>query len=601
MSEMSSPAPIPILPESAPFSPDQRAWLNGFLAGMLSVATESSSTGEVVQKASLGELLLMYGSQSGTCEGLSREIKETFAGMGFDVKMSSLNDYEKVGFLSSKSLLIITSTWGDGEPPDNATDFWEFISSESAPSLNELEYSVLALGDTNYAEFCGFGKNVDSRLAELGAKRIFDRVDCDVDYDDAASAWKAGVQLALENKFGDGKLTEKFSETQQNQSQSLDSNTINTVEYNRKNPFPAPYNGNYKLNAEGSKKDTRHVVFSIDGAGWTYECGDSLGVFPKNCPQMTQLLLDKLGIDGTQESQTPDGKSSTVFDRLLTEFNISKVSKKFINWAAKVGNYEELADVANDKEALKGFTQDRDIIDFLEKYPLTGISADDFFSQLGKLQARLYSIASSPRKYPNEIHLTVGVVTLEVDGRMRKGVCSTYMSDRIEDGESVPTFVQASKTFRLPENTDTPIIMVGPGTGIAPFLAFLQDREATDAKGKNWLFFGDQHQATDFLYSKELTAWKDSGLLSRLDLAFSRDQAEKIYVQDRMYENGAEFWDWIDAGACVYVCGDAKRMAVDVDNTLKKIINEFGKVPEDKVDDFVKQMKSEGRYLRDVY
>lgn len=373
------------------------------------------------------------------------------------------------------------------------------------------------------------------------------------------------------------------------------------MEYNRKNPFPAPYSGNYKLNAEGSKKDTRHAVFSIDGAGWTYECGDSLGVFPKNCPEMTQLLLDKLGIDGSQESQTPDGKTSTVFNRLLTEFNISKVSKKFINWAAKVGGYNELTEIVNDKESLKAFTQDRDIIDFLEKYPLNGVAADDLFAQLGKLQARLYSIASSPKKYPNEIHLTVGVVKLEVNGRERKGVCSTYMADRIQDGECVPTFIQASKTFRLPENAETPIIMIGPGTGIAPFLAFLQDREAIQAEGKNWLFFGDQHQATDFLYGKELNDWKDSGLLNRLDLAFSRDQAEKIYVQDRMYEAGAEFWEWLEAGACVYVCGDAKRMAVDVDNTLKKIIVEFGKIPEDGVEDYVKQMKADGRYLRDVY
>ena len=373
------------------------------------------------------------------------------------------------------------------------------------------------------------------------------------------------------------------------------------MEYNRKNPFPSPYSGNYRLNGEGSRKDTRHIVFGIKGSGMTYECGDSLGVFPKNCPEMTQQLLDILQIDGTQPSTAADGSASTVFQRLLTEFNISSVSKKFVNWAAKTGPHPELENVSADKEAMKKLTDNRDIIDFLSQYPLKGVQADEFFQQLGKLQPRLYSIASSPRKYPDEIHLTVGVVTLEVDGRLRKGVCSTYMADRIPDNALVPTFVQASKTFRLPEDPATPIIMIGPGTGIAPFIAFLQDRETTGATGENWLFFGDQHEATDFLYRKEITEWVEKGLLTRLDTAFSRDQDTKIYVQTRMQESGAEFWSWLEKGAVVYVCGDAKRMAVDVDNALHAIIRDHGKLSEEQAAEFVQTMKSEHRYLRDVY
>lgn len=373
------------------------------------------------------------------------------------------------------------------------------------------------------------------------------------------------------------------------------------MEYNRKNPFPAPYRGNYRLNGAGSRKDTRHVVFSIDGSGWSYECGDSLGVVPQNCPELSQLLLDKLGIDGSQPSTDADGHTSTVFDRLLKDFNISKVSKKFLNWAARVGPYPELESIANDKVALNQLTEDRDIVDFLEKYPLKNVTPDDLFDQLGKLQARLYSIASSPRKYPDQIHLTVGVVSLTVDGRQRKGVCSTYMADRIPDGGSVPTFIQASKTFRLPSDPSTPIIMVGPGTGIAPFIAFLQDREATGASGKNWLFFGDQHQATDFLYQKELNDWLASGLLAKLHTAFSRDQDEKIYVQNRMYESGQELWNWLENGAILYVCGDAKRMAVDVDNMLQKVIADFGHLPPEGVEEYMKSLKADHRYLRDVY
>ncbi len=332
----------------------------------------------------------------------------------------------------------------------------------------------------------------------------------------------------------------------------------------------------------------------------SYDCGDSLGVAPKNCPEMTRLLLETLGIDG-DAPWTDDSGTTSVYEKLLSDFNISKVSKKFINWAARKGNYPQLEEVAADKQAMIELTEDRDIIDFLAKFPLQDVTVEELFEQLGKLQPRLYSIASSPRKHPDEIHLTVGVVTLEVDGRMRKGVCSTYLADRIADQETVPTFVQATKTFRLPDDGDTPIIMIGPGTGIAPFIAFLQDREATGSKGENWLFFGDQHEATDFLYREQLEGWKKSGLLTRLDTAFSRDQAEKIYVQNRMFEHGAEIWNWLEKGAVFYVCGDAKRMAVDVDNMLKKIIQEFGRVPLEQVEDYMKNLKSDHRYLRDVY
>lgn len=601
---MSTTRKIPVLPEISPFSPDQRAWLNGYFAGLFSIVNEGDagfSPEQLPEPVSRGTLLLLVGSQSGTADALSLEFKKQLETSGFDVIKAPLNDYEKVEFQNSSHLLIITSTWGDGEPPDNATEFWTHITSDNAPQLEGVNFSVLALGDSNYAEFCGFGVNLDKQLSKLGAKRIFDRVDCDVDYEENASAWFAGVLPILESQFPGEQDVKASNQEGAITQQSSDSQTKDKVEYNRKNPFPAPYRGNIKLNGEGSKKDTRHVIFSIKGADWSYECGDSLGVFPKNCPEMASLLLEKLGIDGSSESVTPDGKTSTVLDRVLTEFNISKVSKKFANWVAKTGNYSELEGVVADKEAFKKHTEDRDLIDFLEKYPLSGVTADELFASLGKLQARLYSIASSPKKHPDEIHLTVGVVTLDVDGRTRKGVCSTYMADRIEDDSNVPTFLQSSKTFKLPTDLDTPIIMIGPGTGIAPFLAFLQERESTAAKGDNWLFFGDQHEATDFLYKDELTGWVDSGLLQKLDTAFSRDQKEKIYVQNRMYQNGQEFWNWLERGAIVYVCGDAKRMAVDVDNTLRQIIEEFGKVPADQVDEFMKNFKSEGRYLRDVY
>lgn len=524
---------LPVLPENAPFTPDQRAWINGYLAGLF-------SHGETSAVPDRGPLVFLYGSQTGGAEGLARRFAQDAKKAGFDARAVGM---EQAPDLRQESRVgIVTSTYGDGEMPDNAQAFWDTIKNGSAPALGHLEFSVLALGDKNYAQFCEAGKKFDRRFAELGARRIHDRVDCDVEYEGLANEWFDRLMV----KWQGGEIV------------SVEPAASAVPAYGKTNPFPAVLKTNRLLNAPGSSKETRHLEILLEGSGLAYEAGDALGVVPANCPDFASEILDAAGLDG-----------------------------------------EDAADGGMPLRA--ALIQKYDLKPFLEVLPAKGISAKDLLASLRRLQPRLYSISSSPKAHPGEVHLTVAIVRYELAGRSRKGVCSTFLADRVEAGIPVPVFVHKSAHFRLPDDATKPVIMVGPGTGIAPFRAFLEERQITGASGKNWLFFGDQHAATDFLYRDELEAMQKNGTLHRLDLAFSRDQAEKIYVQDRMIERAAELWAWLQEGASFYVCGDAKRMAKDVDAALHRIAEQAGGMNADAAADFVRRLKGEKRYLRDVY
>jgi sulfite reductase (NADPH) flavoprotein alpha-component len=500
-----------------------------------------------------------------------------------------MDKYAEVDLTKEQNVLVITSTYGDGDPPDMAQGFWDWLKADTAPKLDHLRYSVLALGDTNYSAFCQFGKNCDERLAALGAMRVAERKDCDLEYEAPAAEWTSSVFAAFAGQMSAPAAI------------STDVPSAEETGYTRKNPFPARLITNRRLSAQGSAKDVRHFEINLAGSGLTYEVGDALGVIPSNCPQLVGEILTALGCDGEEAVKTADGELPLRL-ALTQHYDITKPSGELLASVAQrspSGELPALLDPAR-KDDLRKWLYGREVIDVLP-----GLAAPfqpaEFIALLKKIAPRLYSISSSLKAHPDEVHLTVAAVRYDSHGRSRKGIASTFLADRVGETGDVPVFIQPSHGFKPPANGDTPMIMVGPGTGIAPFRAFLEERLATGAKGRNWLFFGDQKRSTDFLYQEQLEGWVADGHLTQLDLAFSRDQAEKIYVQSRMLEAAAELWAWLEQGAHFYVCGDAARMAKDVDVALHAVIEKAGGKSGDEAKAYVERLKGAKRYQRDVY
>ena len=594
---------IPFIPENAPFSPEQRLWLNGYLAGMFSDASAAERAMTDLEAASAAPakpLVVLYGSQTGTAEELAKKTSKEAQKRGFAPKLVDMAKYETVDLSKEQNVLVITSTYGDGDPPDNAQAFWNFLQGETAPPLAHLNYSVLALGDTNYSAFCQFGKNCDERFEKLGAKRVHPRVDCDVDYETPAKAWTDGVFAALSSS-PEAALNGAASTTSE-ASVALPAAEASQG-WSKKNPFPARLLANRLLNGAGSGKEVRHYEISLTGSGLNYEVGDALGVMPANCGALVSDILAAIGCDGEEAVKSPDGTEISLRLAFTQQYDITRPSSELLKAAAERGaaggELAALLDPAR-KDDLKKWLWGREIIDVIGGLAQP-FAAAELMPLLKKLQPRLYSISSSPKAHPEEVHLTVAAVRYDGHGRDRKGVCSTFLADRCADHTPVPVFVQTSHGFRLPANGDVPVIMCGPGTGIAPFRAFLEERRATAAQGRNWLFFGDQKRSTDFLYQEQLEGWVADGHLARLDLAFSRDQAEKIYVQNRMLEHAVELWSWLDSGAHFYVCGDASRMAKDVDAALHQVAESAGGLSKEAAAEYIQKLKSEKRYQRDVY
>jgi len=573
---------VPVIPENAPFTPEQRAYLNGFLAGLFSRAPVANGA---TQPAASMPLSILFGSQTGNAEALAKRAANEARKLGFAPTVHDLASYAVDRLPSERRVLVITSTYGDGDPPDNAKPFWERIRNGTAPSVADLQYAVLALGDSSYPKFCAFGKAVDERLEAMGGKRAHPRLDCDVDFDTPFANW---IATALQAFSGSSNGISKSAPISQ-----LSTLNPQLPQYGRSNPFPAPLIANRKLNGAGSSKDTRHFEFSLEGSGLEYEVGDALAVRPRNCSELVDELMAALGCSG---SDALNGVS--VHHALLHDYEVTRVPAALVKSAGERCGDKDLLQLAG--EDLNKFVHGMDVLDFVRRFPAAKFCAADL-ALLKKLPPRLYSISSSPKVHPGEVHLCVGIVRTEFGGRPRKGVCSTFLADRVPAGSKVPVFVHHNKNFRPPSDGSTPMILVGPGTGIAPFRAFLEERRATGAKGKNWLFFGDQHAATDFLYREEIEVMLREGTLSRLDTAFSRDQVEKIYVQQRMVENAAEVFAWLEEGAHFYVCGDASRMAKDVDRALHEVIEKGGGRTPEQAAEYVRQLSGAKRYQRDVY
>jgi sulfite reductase (NADPH) flavoprotein alpha-component len=582
---------VPTLPTSAPFAAEHKLWLDGVLAGLFSRVESSvpmlalNATPTVPAKS----VTLLWASQTGNCEALASRYAEQIKVAGITVKLVEMANYTIAELQQTDSLLCITSTFGDGDSPDNGQGLWDALNSE-AHVLSHLSFAVLALGDPNYDQFCGHGKRLDLRLAELGATRLLARIDCDTEYQSKADGWLQSVIDSLKAS------AEPISIATPNAAAPVAMDSAPT----KANPFAARLIKNVRLSAATSSKDTRSFGFDISGSGMVYEAGDALGVWPSNCPELVDELLSLSKLSADTPVQHDKHGEISLRDALTRHYEIAKPHAEALALIANRSTDPRLATLLQDshKAELKSWLWGRQLADVLHDFPVD-LSSNDLLSILKPLQPRLYSISSSPKAHPDEVHLTVAAVRYAQGSRARKGVSSTFLADRASE-QTIPLFVQKSASFRPPQAA-APLIMVGPGTGVAPFRGFLHERRARGDTGKNWLFFGEQYAATDFYYRDELEGFHKDGLLTRLDLAFSRDQAEKIYVQDQMQAQGAQLWQWLEEGASFCVCGDASKMAKDVDLALKQIIAKHGGISSDKASDYVAQMSREKRYLRDVY
>ncbi|CAM3591610.1 assimilatory sulfite reductase (NADPH) flavoprotein subunit [Marinicrinis lubricantis] len=582
-------------------SEPQRIWLSGYLSalqGAVSAAGTAQPTAGAVSNAPAvsKEVTILFGSQTGNCHGLAKKMSKQLEEQGFQVNVSAMSDFKANGLKKVQNLLVIISTHGEGDPPDNAISFHEFIHSKRAPQLEGTNFSVLALGDTSYEFFCQTGKDFDKRLEELGGKRIAPRVDCDVDFDEPAAEWMASVLNALNEASSAGAGAAVVSAA----------GTVAAVgaesEYSRTNPFMAEVLENLNLNGRGSDRETRHLELSLEGSNLQYEPGDSLGIYPENHPRLVEELIEAMGWNGDSPVViNKNGEERPLGEALLRHFEITVLTKSLIEKIATITLNNELTKLLENEQELRSYLNERDLLDLVQDYSLKGMSAREFIPLLRKMPARLYSISSSPTAFPDEVHLTVRTVRYESHGRQRYGVCSVQLAERIESGDKLPVYIQHNPNFKLPENPDAPIIMIGPGTGVAPFRAFLGEREENGAEGKSWLFYGDQHFSTDFLYQVEWQRWLKDGVLTRMDVAFSRDTDQKVYVQHRMLENSKELYAWLQEGAYVYVCGDEKRMAHDVHHALETIIQQEGGFSADEAAEYIARMQQQKRYQRDVY
>jgi sulfite reductase (NADPH) flavoprotein alpha-component len=573
-------------------SAEQARWISGYFAGfdagLLRSGGVSSPSVAIPQSRSL---TILYGTETGNSRELAKSLAATLHEQGLAASLSDLSDYKVRQLKDEQDLLFIVSTYGEGDPPQPAVAFFEFLEGPRAPKLADVRYSVLALGDSTYEKYCEAGKRIDRRLEELGASRISPRIDCDIDYEEPAATWSATLADLLAKDAGVAKAAAFPT--------AVSAKTVAT--HDKRNPFPATVLENIRIVGRHSTKETRHVELDLSGSGLNYQPGDALGFVASNDARLVEELLEAVGI-AAETAVTVKNSSLSLASALTSRFEISIGSPRFIEQWSRLSGAKELEILNGDSAASERvqFLAANHIIDIVRRFPVSGVSAEALIAGLRPLQPRLYSIASSQAAVGDEAHLTVAPVRYELHGTARTGVASTHIADRLEMGDTVPVYVQENPHFRLPAD-DVPLIMVGPGTGVAPFRAFLQEREMRAAGGRSWLFFGERNMRSDFLYQLEWQQWLKDGVLTRLDVAFSRDSSEKVYVQQRMLERSKELYAWLEEGAHFYVCGDEKAMARDVHAALIQLVSQQACISHDDASAYVARLAEEHRYQRDVY
>ena len=565
----------------------QLAWVSGYLYGLSQSGVQSVATSAAVAAPS-GSLTILYGSQTGNAKGVASAIQAQAKAHGLPVTLTSMADYKPKQLKKESHLLVVVSTYGEGEPPESAVDLFEQLKKGKIGKLEGLKFAVLGLGDSSYEFFCQTGKDFDDFLSKAGAERIHELASLDVDYQEAASAWGEQAVNAVATTLSAGAATASVAGSVQQ--------AVGHSQYHKENPFPARLSVNQKITGRDSTKDIRHIEINLEESGITYQPGDALGIWFDNDADLVGEVLALTGLSG--DEATAQGPLRAALTR---HFELTRLHGGFITGLADISGNAALKDLAGDKAQVNALVASAQVVDVLKRFPAT-LTAEQLVKLLRPLTPRLYSIASAQSEVEEEVHLTVGVVRYpQEDGTVRSGGASSYLADRLAEDAEVRVFVEHNDNFRLPANPDTPVIMVGPGTGIAPFRAFMQEREAQGAEGKNWLFFGNPHFTQDFLYQVEWQRYVKSGLLSKISLAFSRDQANKIYVQDRLREAGLELYQWLEAGAHFYVCGDANHMAKDVQEALLDVISDHGHKSREEAEEYLSELRRAKRYQRDVY
>lgn len=572
------------------FTPTQLAWVSGYFWGVLNQQS-GTAVAAPAPAAEVPTITLISASQTGNARRVAEALRDDLLAAKLNVKLVNAGDYKFKQIAAEKLLVVVTSTQGEGEPPEEAVALHKFLFSKKAPKLDGTAFAVFGLGDTSYEFFCQSGKDFDNKLAELGAERLLDRVDADVEYQAAAAEWRARVVEALKARAPVAAPAQLAT--------SGAVNDIHTSPYTKEAPLTATLSVNQKITGRNSEKDVRHIEIDLGDSGLRYQPGDALGVWYQNDPQLVKELVELLWLKG-DEPVTVEGKTLPLSEALQWHFELTVNTATIVENYATLTRSESLLPLVGDKAQLQQYAAATPIVDMV-RFSQAQLDAEALIGLLRPLTPRLYSIASSQAEVESEVHVTVGVVRYEIEGRARAGGASSFLADRVEEDGEVRVFIEHNDNFRLPANPETPVIMIGPGTGIAPFRAFMQQRAADGAQGKNWLFFGNPHFTEDFLYQVEWQSYVKEGLLTRIDLAWSRDQQQKIYVQDKLREQGAELWRWINDGAHIYVCGDANRMAKDVENTLLEVIAEYGAMDAEAADEFLSELRVERRYQRDVY
>jgi sulfite reductase (NADPH) flavoprotein alpha-component len=572
----------------ATLSPQQLAWASGYFWGL----SQSQSGGVITPMSAQvsGQLTIIYASQTGNAKGVAEALEQEAHALSIPVQLFDASDYKGKDLAKETHVVIVASTNGEGEAPDNAIALHEFLQSKKAPKLDSLHYAVIGLGDSSYEFFCQTGKDFDAFLAKQGATALLERVDCDVDYEDVASHWRQQVLAVIKESLGSVQLDA-----------APQGNAVATgqSQFNKQNPYTATLLANQKITGRDSDKDVRHIEIDLDGSGLSYQPGDALGVWYENSSELVNQVLAAVGLSGV-ESIDIDSESLSIHSALVSKFEITASNPQFIAQIAELSESKALNELVADKDKLREYSANTQIVDVLTQAKVK-LSAEQLIGSLRKLTPRLYSIASSQTEVEDEVHLTLGVVEYEEEGELRQGGASSFLSHRLEEGDNVKVFIEHNNNFKLPQDDSVPVIMIGPGTGIAPFRSFIQERDNRGAEGKNWLFFGDRTFTQDFLYQVEWQKYLKSGLLTQLDVAFSRDQHEKVYVQHRILENAEQVWQWLQEGAYIYVCGDASRMAKDVHEALVSVAQEQGQLGREQAEEFINELRKAKRYQRDVY
>ncbi|MEZ9466511.1 assimilatory sulfite reductase (NADPH) flavoprotein subunit [Vibrio breoganii] len=577
---------------AAELSPQQLAWVSGYFYGISQNHSLASVPDTAPAVATASQLSIIFASQTGNAKGVAKQLHAKVVEDGYQAKLYDAADYKLKNLKNETHVVIVASTNGEGEVPDNAIEFYDYLTSKKAPKLDKLQYAVVGLGDSSYEFFCQTGKDFDAALSKLGATAFLDRIDCDVDYESPVAAWQSQALNKVAELFKENSVGTQSAVVQLPVSASQS-------QYTKQSPYTATLLTNQKITGRDSTKDVRHIEIDLEESGITYQPGDALGVWYKNDLQLVDSILAIASIDKDEQVEI-DGETLSIKQALVEYFEVTASNPQFVSQYAEKSGSKKLLKLIEDKSKLREYAARTQVVDVLAEKK-TKLSATELIAMLRRLTPRLYSISSSQAEVDEEVHLTVGVVEYETNKGQRVGGASGFLSHSLEEGEDVKVFIEHNNNFKLPTDDNTPVIMIGPGTGIAPFRSFLQERDAREAEGKNWLFFGDRTFTQDFLYQLEFQRYLKDGLLSRLDVAFSRDSANKVYVQDKLKQNAQQVWQWLQDGAYLYICGDADRMAKDVQSTLLEIAQQQGGLNPESAEEWLKDLRKQKRYQRDVY